>query len=504
MRDSLRNEIADLRLEAEAVLLEMSIVAWRGHEYGEPVDFRSVLRGHKRLTSAETVWLVKRAIAACDDPTERRALEYLLMFVVSLFVEGRTASLHDRILNATARARVRLDGRSVPYRSLSALIANEPNRARRRRIHSLSIGVVRSLNPQYAQLLRLEHAVPREIGYSYLRMSETHRHVRLRDVAALARQVLDRTEIPYRRLLDEQCRTQLGYGADRLRRSDMPRLLKNVAVERYFPAERLVATGERTARSLGFDLRRMGNLRIFAEERPKKAPRAICCPLKVPADVRLSVRPMGGINDYKTLFHEMGHGLHFALTTVKQFEFQHLGGGALTETYAFLLGHLMENRKWLAAYGRLPECEIAPLLRFSAFSRIYLMRRYGAKILYEIHLHAGRKNPRDAYRRLLSRAYGIPLTDEDVTAYLSDVDPTFYAADYFRAWLLEALLAEHLEERFGPRWFECKSAGRFLAQLWASGNQMTADDLLARLGARRYDVSPWLRRVRALLGEVVA
>jgi len=501
MHDALKDQIADLRLEAEALLLEMSVMAWRGHEYGEPVNFRSLLRSHKRLTSPETVRLVKRAMAACDDPAQQRALEYLLVFVVSLFVYERTAGLDDRVQNAAARARVRLDGRSVSYRALSVLIANEPDRTRRREIHSLSMSVVRRLNPHYAQLWRLEHAVPREIGYTYLRLSEIHRQMRLREIAALARQVLDKTEAFYRSLLEEQSRRQLGYGADRLRRSDVPRLLKNVAVERYFPADRLVATGERIARALGFDLRRMANLRIFAEERANKMPRAMCCPLKVPGDVRLSVRPVGGIGDYKTLLHEMGHGLHYANTATGQFEFQHLGGGAVTETYAFLFEHLVENRCWLKAYGRLPECEIAPLLRFWAFSRLYPMRRYAAKILYEVHLHSGRKNPRAAYRRLLSRAYGFPLSDEDAASYLNDVDPTFYAADYFRAWLLEAMLANRLEGHFGPRWFERKAAGCFLARLWASGNQMTADELLARLGGRRYEITPWLRRIRALLGE---
>ena len=507
MDATLMEQIADLRLEAEALLLELSVMAWRGHEYGEPVNFRSVLRGHERLSSPATIRLVRRAAARCDDPVERRALEYFLSFLVDLYVGQQTAGHRDCLLNAEMRARVRLDARSVPYRALSAIIANEPDRLRRRRIHSLAMGVVQRFNPQYTRLWRLEHALPREIGLSYARLSETHRHVRLRDMATLAHQVLDRTEKIYGWLLDEQSRALLGYGADRLRRPDMLRLMKNVAVERHFPAERLVATAERSARGLGFDLRRrMGNLRIFANDRPNKAPRAMCCPLKVPGDVRISVRPVGGVKDYDTLLHELGHGLHFAMTRTDRFEFQHLGGGAVTETYAFLFEHLVENRHWLAAppygppHGGLPGRAITPFLRFRAFAKLYAMRRYAAKILYEVHFHSGRKRPREAYRRLLSRAYGFSLTREDAMTYLSDIDPTFYAADYFRAWLLEAIMAERLEQRFGPRWFERKAAGKFLACLWASGSQMTGDELLARVGARRFTITPWLNRVRALLG----
>jgi hypothetical protein len=499
MNDETREQIIDLRLEAEALLLEMSLMIWRGHEYGEPVSFQSVLRGHARLTSPDTVRLVKKAIKACDDPVERLALEFLCTFVVNLFVGEQTADKHDRLENAVLRARVRLDGKSVPFRALAGLLANEPDRRRRREIQSLSLGVVKRLNPLQRELWDQEQALPREVGYSYIRLSEAHRHVRLRDLAALAREALDRTERIHLQLLDQQSRAHLGYGADQLRRADVPRLSKNVSVEEYFPADRLVPAAERTARAMGFNLRRMDNLRLFTDDRPNKAPRAMCCPLKVPDDVRLTVRPVGGPMDYRTLFHELGHGLHFASTTTGQFEFQHLGGNAVTETYAFLLEHLVDNPLWLAANTRLPQREIDEFLRFKAFTRIYSMRRYAAKILYELHFHGGKKQPRQAYRRLLSRAYGFDLTQEDSADYLRDIDPTFYTADYLRAWLLEAILTDHLEDRFGRRWFERKAAGNFLARLWESGSQMTADDLLGRLGRRRWTITPWLRRIRTLL-----
>lgn len=499
MSASLEEQIDDLRLEAEAVLLEMSLMLWRSHEYGDPVDIRSVLRGHERLTSADSVRLVRRAIGTCENARDLRALEYLLSLVAGLFVGDRTARLYDRLENGEMKARVRLDGRSVPFRALSGLIANEPDPGQRRQIHALALDVTRKLNPQRAELWRLEHALPREVGYGYTSLSEMHRHVRLRDVAVLARQALDRTEKLYLRLLDEQSRALLGFGADRLRRSDVPRLMRNTSVEDYFPARRLVPTAERTVRGMGFDVRRMDNLRIFAEDRPNKAPRACCCPLKVPGDVRLTVRPIGGGGDYETLLHELGHGLHFAMTRTDRFEFQHLGGGAVTETYAFLLEHLIENRSWLRSFTRMPEREVVSYLRFRAFAKLYRMRRYAAKILYEIHFHKGGKKPRDAYRRLLSRAYGFDLTRHDAVSYLADIDPTFYAADYFRAWMLEAMLVEQLERRFGTAWFERKGAGRLLARLWATGNEMTADDLLARLGKRRLSLTPWMGRVRLLL-----
>jgi hypothetical protein len=494
------NYIDDLRLESEALLLEMSVMYWRAHEYGEPVDFQSVLRGHERLYSPETIRMVKRNAVRCEDPSEKRAMEFLMSHLADLYMTRQTAPRRDRLQNAEMRARVRFDGRSILYRELPVVLANEPDPARRRKIHSLEMDVVRRFNPEYARLWRREHAIPKEIGSgSYMRLSEAARHVRLREVAVVAKRLLDITETVYSRLLDQQSRALLGFGADAMRRSDVLRLMKNVTVEHHFPAGKLLSTVRRTTRVLGFDLRRMNNLRIFAEERPNKAPRAVCCPMKVPYDVRLSVRPVGGVQDYETLLHEMGHGLHFASTRTDRFEFQHLGGNAVTETYAFLFQYLVENRHWLATHTRMSEHEIASFLRSRALAKLLATRRYAAKVLYEIHFHSGRKRPRDTYRRLLSRAYGFPFRQVDASVYLNDVDPTFYAADYLRAWLLEATLSNKLEGRFGLRWFERASAGKYLARLWASGSQMTADELLAELGARGLAVGAWLKRVKALL-----
>jgi len=493
--------IEDLRLEAEALLLEAGVMQWRSHEYGEPVNLRSVFRGHERLCSPDTARLVRRAASAASDPDEKRALDYFFAFAAGLFLADRTAGDQDRLTNSILRAKVRVEGRSVPYRAVGALVANEPDRSRRRAIHSAAMSVLARLNPQYAKIWDKQHSLCREIGFGYIRFSEIVRSVALRRTAALARAVLDRTENLYLKMLDEQSRALLGFGADEIRRSDIPRLMRNPAVEEYFPAERLLPTVEETAGALGFDLGRMGNLRIFAQDRPNKAPRAACFPLKVPGDVRISLRPIGGLSDYEVLLHETGHGLHFANTRTDRFEFQHLGPNTITETYAYLLQYLVENRDWLRRHVGMPEKEIARYLAFRAFSRLYALRRYAAKVLYEIGFHGGRRRARDAYRELLSRAYGFPLSREDATSYLSDIDPTFYSADYFRAWLLEASLAEYIKERFGERWFEKKAAGRFLAGLWASGNRMTGEDLLAEIGRRTYSIAVWMKRVRSLVGR---
>ncbi len=90
------------------------------------------------------------------------------------------------------------------------------------------------------------------------------------------------------------------------------------------------------------------------------------------------------------------------------------------------------------------------------------LRRYAAKLAYELELHggggAGAADTRtdglaERYAELLGGALAIEWPTE---TYLADVDPGFYCACYLRAWALETHLRSHLRERFGPAWFESR------------------------------------------------
>ena len=68
----------------------------------------------------------------------------------------------------------------------------------------------------------------------------------------------------------------------------------------------------------------------------------------MPDEVYLVIAPTGGRDDYGALFHEGGHVEHYANTDPGlAFEFRHLGDNSVTESFAFLMEHLVEDRDWL-------------------------------------------------------------------------------------------------------------------------------------------------------------
>ncbi|MEA2443798.1 MAG: hypothetical protein QOJ12_1090, partial [Thermoleophilales bacterium] len=281
----------------------------------------------------------------------------------------------------------------------------------------------------------------------------------------------------YAEVLDPELRRTVGVGLSELRRSDLPWFFRAVEADAQFPAERLVPSFTDTLAALGIDQAAQRNVTLDVEARTNKSPRAFCAPVRVPDEIYLVVPPVGGRDDYFALFHEGGHAQHYAgVDAALPFEFRCLGDNSVTEGFAFLFDHLIEDPEWLRR--RLGVHDDGTLAGHVRAQRLVFLRRYAAKLSYELELHSDGRPLEDlagVYAERLSAAVGV---DWPAVMFLTDVDPGFYAANYLRAWSLETHLRATLRERFGPAWFEQREAGSFLRSLWREGQRLNADELL--------------------------
>jgi hypothetical protein len=214
----------------------------------------------------------------------------------------------------------------------------------------------------------------------------------------------------------------------------------------------------------------------------------------VPGRVVLVIQPMGGPDDWHALFHEAGHTEHYANTAPGlPVEDRRLGDNAVTEGWATLFELLVDDPVWLSRrldFGR-PDDFAAE----AAAIRLYLVRRYAAKLLYELELHAGADldTARARYAELLEEATKIEPSSAD---FLADVDPGFYAQSYLRSWAFEARMSLFLREEFGTAWFTRREAGSLLRELWAEGQRLTADELIAELDGSRLELEAIVERTK--------
>ena len=211
------------------------------------------------------------------------------------------------------------------------------------------------------------------------------------DLRALSEQTAafaDATASSYPRVLEPELRRTLGIGMDELRRADLPRFFRAAEQDHDFPRGRLTESFIETMRGLGIEVSSQTGVTFDIGSRPNKSPRAFCAPVRVPGEVYLVVAPVGGRDDYATLFHEGGHTEHSANVDPKlPFEFRRLGDNSISETYAFLLQHLVENPEWLTR--RLGVDDTADLVSHARAQRLVYLRRYAGKLAYELELHGG-------------------------------------------------------------------------------------------------------------------
>jgi hypothetical protein len=259
----------------------------------------------------------------------------------------------------------------------------------------------------------------------------------------------------------------------------------------------MVPALEATLADLGIDLRAQANVHLDLETRPSKSPRAFCAPIEVPGKVMLVIQPIGGKDDWEALFHEAGHTEHYAWTSDRLLmEAKRLGDMAVTEGWAMLMQHLVTEPAWLNRRLDVPRVE--ELARDGAVSLLYFVRRYAAKLLYEIEFFQA-DDPttmRSRYAELLSDALKLPVHPE---SYLDDIDGSFYVIGYLRSWAFEAQLREFLRGEFGNEWFARRDTGDLLRELWSLGQKPTADELLKDVTGATLEMAAVVERIREAL-----
>ncbi|MGN6188856.1 MAG: hypothetical protein ACTHOE_08155 [Conexibacter sp.] len=489
-------DLAAYRTQAETFTAELG-EEYHAHFAGLRAEFdvEPIYARHADLFSAETVARLRGqagAASARGEDAARRA-RMLLDFAVEGHLGLISTDLEGELAQREAGLVLSIDGdgQAIPFREATIVQANEPDRKRRQAIETARLEATeRHLNPLYREMLERTHATARALGWpSYRALCEELKGFDLDRLARATEAFTSATEDAYAPLVGPVVeRTLDGTALDDLRRADLPRLFRFAEADAAFDGAQLLPSFEATLDGLGIDPATQRNVHLDVESRPAKSPRAFCVAVSVPDDVRLVVPPIGGRDDFVALLHEGGHVEHYAhVDPDLAFEYRHLGDNAITEAFAFLFDHLVENPAWLRARLGVQDAD-GTLAAHARATRLIYLRRYAAKLPYELDVH-GIDPPdddtlRERYATLLGHAARVRWPRE---TYLADLDPGFYVAAYLRAWALETHLRAHLRERFGEQWFERREAGEELRALWRDGQRLSAEELLGELTGAELD-----------------
>jgi hypothetical protein len=502
-----RLSVERLRREGERFMEELSREYYSAHSGIKPsADLQPIYARHREIIGPDALAVAREYFdGSAAGSEERRSARLLLDWQVESQSSRELAPLDEREIAWEADAvATTADGRRIPYQRVAIEIGNSSDRDERATLEQARRTLVQgSLAPMRRERFQRERDITESLGLApgYNATWELLSGVSLTALRDECAAFLRDTQAMWDEVLPKATKRVLGMRPDEATRADALALFRAREFDGYFPAAEMEPKILGQVREMGVDPLANGRIRLDTGEREGKRSRAFCAPVRVPDEVYLVLRPHGGQTDWNTFLHELGHALHFAyMRPDLPMEFRWMGDNSVTEGYAMLFDHLMQDAGWLQRYTRLDKRTTPEFLRAAGLEELHFLRRYCAKLIYETDLYGGTVSwdalP-DLYVELLTKATGFKYDRADAFV---DVDPRYYAARYLRAWQLQALLTETLVERYDVDWWRNPRAGPWIAQaLFGEAQRELAHEQAERVAKRPMDFAPLIRSVERML-----
>jgi hypothetical protein len=501
-------DLDQIRAGAEALLEELSTevhAALAGFKPG--ADLQPIYAKHAAAYSDDVMASV-RALYDKSVPgsEEHRSARLLLDWLIDSGIGRELAPLDERDLKWESTAQIKLpNGELEPYQRAAITIANSTNRAERETIDSARSALVAAeLSPLKQEKFDRERTLyeATKVAPNYIGTFESLAALSLHDLRDQCAAFLRDTQAIWDEVLPPALKARLNITVGEATRADALALFRAQQFDGAFPAEAMEREVRRHVTDMGASPDAGGRVKYDTGEREGKRSRAFCAPVRIPEVVHLVIRPHGGQNDWMTLLHELGHALHFGnAERTLPFEYRWLGDNSVTEGYAMLFDHRLKNAGWLQRYTGLGKANVAEYLRFAGLEELHYLRRYCAKLTYEMELYGGKVSwsalP-DLFVETLSGATSFRYRTSDAFV---DVDPRFYSARYLRAWQLQSLLDETLTERFDSDWWRNPNAGPWIVgELFGHGQRELAHEQAQRVSGKALGFAPLIRSIERMLG----
>ena len=496
-----------LRREGEQFMEELSREYYDAHSGLKPsAELQPVYEKHREILGPDALAVTREYFeASADGSEERRSARLLLDWQVESQSSRELAPLDEREIGWEADAVVTTaDGRRIPFQRVAIEVGNSTDRAERATIERARAALVqRELAPMRRERFQRERDITEALGLAanYNATWELLSGVSLSALRDECAAFLRDTQAMWDEVLPAATKRVLGMRPDEATRGDALALFRAREFDRYFPAAEMEPAILGQVREMGVDPLANGRIRLDTGEREGKRSRAFCAPVQVPNEVYLVLRPHGGAGDWRTLLHELGHALHFAyMRPDHRMEYRYLGDNSVTEGYAMLFDHLMQDAGWLQRYTGLDKRTTPAFLRSAGFEELHFLRRYSAKLVYETELYGGALPWEALPERYVDLLTGATTFRYSAADAFVDVDPRYYSARYLRAWQLQSVLTETLRERYDTDWWRNPRCGPFVMQsLFGEAQRELAHEQAERVAGKGLSFAPLVRSIERML-----
>ncbi len=474
--------VEQFQQEAQKLAKQQALLLWFHGTQGTRMHLSETYRKHQELFSIPTLQLLVDVIQESRNPGKIRELRYFKNYLLQKFVEMHTVVWDDSLRDIYDYSTIQEGDQTIYFRQLPYLLSQEPSAQRRRRLWRQGAQVVEQMVPLFMEKYRRSRLLARQLGFpDYTAFVAEVHYFSPERLLPLAEQTLQETDSLFRALQASLTRRLLKQSPESLHPADYALLLSGQEFSEYFPPEYRRTSYNQLLRSLGIDIKKQTGLKIDLENNPAKIYPALCIPVDIPTDVRISLKPSGNFQDFLQLFHLLGMAQQYLHTEVNRWAFQHLGPASVRKAFGQLFESVWENPHWMKQTGLLSDPGKTHYWEYMAFRKLFFVRHW-AQIYIDGHQIFQSESPDTLQlQTFVNSILAFPDYVFEMDWYLIDMNPFMNAAIQFQAALFKEALVQHLETNFGRNWFENPKCGKFLKSLWWKGNSLPMTAILKKL-----------------------
>jgi len=236
-------------------------------------------------------------------------------------------------------------------------------------------------------------------------------------------------------------------------------------LDKYLKAKNPLETVKRVLKKLGFDI---STIKVDAEDRANKSPSASCWGIHVPNDVRILYRKVSPFEDFGSVFHEFGHGIHDASADPNDSVWKrYIVPMSVAETFSILTQSITENPLFLAQDLKLEKNVVEEIVSRVRFMNLAFLTFYAANSIMKTEFWKNNYTVEQAAKRWQQLTKRFFIETPGDYWLLHHVMPNYdlYSPSYVIATVRVATIKRRLAKDYGETWWRNPKAGQYIREL---------------------------------------
>jgi len=433
----------------------------------------------------------KKRLASLEGRTKKHYTRYLRkygrgsdeqrgLFLMSVSTVGTAVTYRQLLKLYEARAtkvvsrQFKFGGAPVNWGSWRQFAASSDDSAARKTVFDDFVEKSSVLAPLVQRRFETYRALLARFGADPLSVYLEHEGISYDRLTFMVQHLGELARLPFRESLSRYSSEIIGRPAEYY---DDYYFFRNRVFKRYakkLPTkEKPIPLVVKTMKQMGLDASKIA---VDDADRKGKNASAFCAGIKIPTDVRISYRKANPLEDFSSVFHEFGHGIHFSSIDPRaSFSDRYGVASGVAEIFSIFFEGLIHERPFLTSELGLSDELAQDILQRYRFNSLFFATFYAANSTLKLrywHDSLPFESLDGLYSDLTEQFLGIRYPGAYWKLHHVMPDHILYSPSYLIAAVRALELRNALVARFGEAYWRERESGTEVLELMRAGQSL--------------------------------